>query len=58
MILRNCIEQRVDEQIVIERTVLMEKMRATVKSEGKDQIRLAIEIGRIFASVKGIVEHA
>ena len=46
------------EQIVIERTVLMEKMRATVKSEGKDQIRLAIEIGRIFASVKGIVEHA
>ena len=49
-LLRSCIDRRVVNQVYLEKAKIMEEMRAAVKIEVKDQIGLAIEIGRSFAS--------
>ena len=49
-LLRSCIDRRVENQVALEKTKLLEEMRAAVKSEVKDQIGLDVEIGRSLAS--------
>ena len=56
-LLKRCIDGSVVNQVAVKKAKVMVERRAAVKSYVKDQISLAIKIGRSFASEHGSIPH-